>query len=164
MNGPRSLSSADSAEVLRINAESRPGVAGLDQAELHRLAALPNSHLAMEGPGAAIVGYALAFPSSAIYEGEEFRKLLQICPAPFLYIDQVAVDTSMRRKGVASILYKALERLARHSSMSALCCEVNLEPPNPGSMAFHENMGFKELGVLETADGRMVTLMSKPLE
>lgn len=164
MKSLRRLGYSDCREVLRINAESLPGVARLDEKEFDRLMGITNAHLAIEGADTAIIGYALAFPSNAAYDGEEFLAFLEACEGPFMYIDQVAVETNMRRRGVASSLYQALEDEARRSSMSALCCEVNLVPPNPGSIAFHRDREFHQLKVLETADGRTVTLLSKRLE
>jgi predicted GNAT superfamily acetyltransferase len=35
---------------------------------------------------------------------------------------------------------------ARAAGYAHVCCEVNIDPPNPGSDAFHANMGFEEIG------------------
>lgn len=161
MKGLRKLVRSDRSEVLRINAGSLPGVAPLDENEFDRLLKLPNLHLIREDADKTIVGYALAFPSDAPYDGEEFQAFHKSLPGPYIYIDQVAVAPNMRRRGVASSLYLALEIEARRRSMSALCCEVNLDPPNPASMAFHLGRGFQRLEVLITADGRTVALMSR---
>ncbi|MFO0589207.1 MAG: GNAT family N-acetyltransferase [Polyangiaceae bacterium] len=163
MKAIRQLAASDQTDVLRINAESLPGVARLDENEIGRLLHLPNSHLAAEGADHTVLGYALAFPSDAPYDGEEFHFLKRLQPEPFLYIDQVAVGATARRAGVASALYEALATYARHRRLAAMCCEVNLEPPNPGSLAFHQDAGFHRIGQLQTADGRTVVLMIKPL-
>ena len=154
----------DFEDVLRINAQSIPGVAVLDNVELLRLMSLPNAHRAAKSADNRVVGYVLAFPDHAEYDGEEFEALQRLCPRSFLYVDQVAVEATMRRNGVAVSLYSALERDARYAAMSALCCEVNLKPPNPTSVAFHLSMGFEASGELETEDSRLVSLMIKRLE
>lgn len=164
MSTPGSLSTTDFEDVLRINALSIPGVALLDYAELIRLASLQNAHYTVKSADNRIAGYALAFPDHAAYDGEEFQTLRRLCSRPFLYVDQVAVDPSMRRRKVAVSLYKALENEARRAAMTALCCEVNLEPPNPTSVAFHQAMGFHVVEDLETVDKRIVSLMIKRLE
>ena len=143
MKSVRRLLHEDCGEVLLINADCLPGVARLDRAEFERLLDLPNSHIVAIAPDETVIGYALAFPDHAPYDGEEFELLLKTCRRPFLYIDQVAVRTTVRRTGVASTLYNAIEADARSRSMSGLCCEVNLSPPNPTSIAFHRNMGFE---------------------
>ncbi len=35
---------------------------------------------------------------------------------------------------------------ARQAGQTRVVCEVNLDPPNPASDAFHANMGFVEIG------------------
>jgi hypothetical protein len=35
---------------------------------------------------------------------------------------------------------------ACEAGYTRVCCEVNVEPPNPGSDAFHANLGFEEIG------------------
>ena len=163
MKNLRQIVRADCGEVLRINAASLPGVAPLDKPEFDRLLEIPNTHLAIEGPAASLKGYALAFTSSAPYDGEEFQAFIDSGLKPFIYIDQVASDADHRRRGIASYLYRALEIHARQLSFSALCCEVNLEPPNPGSIAFHQDRGFRQTRVLQTQDGRTVALLRKLL-
>lgn len=164
VKGIRPLSPSDWDEVLRINSECQPGVAHLDRTELERLIGLKNEHLGMEGPDGRLVGYLLAFPSDTPYDGEEFFILTKTSIGPFIYVDQVAVDTAMRRKGAGSRLYQAIESAAQRRGVRTLSCEINLNPPNPGSLAFHRSRGFKQTSVMETQDGRTVTLMSKSLE
>ena len=163
MNGVRALAVADWEGVLRINAESLPGVACLDRHELERLLSMPNEHLAIEGPDGGLGGYLLAFRNDAPYDGEEFLTFAKSASESFIYIDQLAIETSYRQAGLGSILYEALELRAKNSLVARLCCEINLEPPNPTSLAFHRAKGFTQSGSLATTDGRMVALMVKPL-
>ena len=45
-----------------------------------------------------------------------------------------------------------------------LTCEVNLKPPNPGSIVFHQQLGFAEVDQQETEQGaKRVSLMVKTL-
>lgn len=163
MKGVRALTSSDCEAVLRINSESLPGVARLDRAEFERLMAIPNVHLAIDSSEGRLVGYILAFRSDASYDGEEFLSFAKLGPDPFICIDQVAVDAGKRRERLASTLYSALEQRARKAMTAYLCCEINLNPPNPASLAFHLNKGFNQTGSLKTADGRTVALMTKGL-
>ena len=163
MKGVRALSLSDSEEVLRINSESRPGVASLDTAEIERLIAIPNEHLVIDGPERGLLGYLLAFRNDASYDGEEFVSFTEMDLEAFIYIDQVAVDAGFRQAGLASTLYGVLEERAKDSFASYLCCEINLNPPNPTSLAFHRNKGFNQTGNLNTKDGRTVALMTKRL-
>ena len=54
--------------------------------------------------------------------------------------------------------------MLQSADYSMLCCEVNLEPPNPGSLRFHHRIGFTEVGqsIPEYANYR-VSYLSKSL-
>lgn len=69
--------------------------------------------------------------------------------ASFVYVDRVVVAESARGRGLARLLY---EDLASSSSGRPLVSEVNIDPPNPASIAFHERLGFVVAG--EGADPR----------
>lgn len=80
----------------------------------------------------------------------------------FAYIDRVAVAQQARRCGIAQALYGDFERQSA-SWAEHLCCEVNLVPENPVSMAFHRRLGFEQVGTLETQNGakKVALLMRK---
>jgi predicted GNAT superfamily acetyltransferase len=81
----------------------------------------------------------------------------------FAYIDRVAVAPGARRRGIAAALYEDFAEASKPWS-PMLCCEVNLLPPNPGSMAFHERLGFFRAGTLETQGGaKKVAMLVKNL-
>lgn len=159
----RAMAALDSSEVLRINAVSQPGVAPLAEEELARLLTLPNEHLVATTCAEATRGYALAFHRDAPYDGEEFRTLRSVIPEPFIYIDQVAVAPSHQGLGLGRALYAGLERTGFQRRIRFLCCEVNTNPANPHSLAFHKHLGFEFLAPLSTLDGREVVLLTKPL-
>ena len=52
-----------------------------------------------------------------------------------------------------SRLYRELFDRARAAGHDRIVCEVNLDPPNPGSDAFHAKMGFAEVGRAELEPG-----------
>jgi len=64
----------------------------------------------------------------------------------FVYIDRVVVGEQVRRRGLARLLYDDLFEAARRAGYARVCCEVNIDPPNPGSDAFHMRLGFQEIG------------------
>ena len=75
----------------------------------------------------------------------------------------MAVAPEARRRGLARLLYAALEADALADGISTLCCEVNTVPANPASLAFHADLGFRGAGSLATRDGRRVTLLVRDL-
>jgi predicted GNAT superfamily acetyltransferase len=64
----------------------------------------------------------------------------------FVYVDRIVIAPDARGRGFARALYEDL------ADGRPLCCEVNLDPPNPGSLAFHERLGFRAVG--EATDPR----------
>lgn len=156
------LTRADTEQLLAINAAAIPAVATLDRQELVRLAQLSDLHLAAFN-GNTLLGYLLVFHSNDDYDGEEFRLLRSRFKESFIYIDQVAVRSDARGTGIGRRLYAALEASAAAAGVTLLCCEVNIQPPNPDSLAFHRRLGFERQGVLSIRDGREVALLSKHL-
>lgn len=81
----------------------------------------------------------------------------------FAYIDRIAVATSARKQGIAETLYKDFASVALDWTQRQ-CCEVNLRPSNPGSLAFHERMGFTQVGTQEIHNGaKKVALLLKKI-
>jgi uncharacterized protein len=159
----RPISVADRAEILKINAASRPAVASLDRTELDRLLALSDIHKVAVAADGAVLAYMLAFAHHSAYDGEEFQYFLAHFNQPFLYVDQVAVDAECHRSGIGSQLYGALFALARSRQIEWLCCEVNSSPPNPASLDFHRQLGFTAVGNGDTLDGRRVIFLARKL-
>ena len=147
------------SDVLRINAAAGVAVCRLDARELSRLAAISPFHLIALADDGKVLGYLLAFSRDDGYDGEEFLALRSAIDEPFLYIDQVAIDSRLAGTGIGRMLYGALAQRGRELGAKVLCCEVNTSPPNPGSLAFHGHLGFRKVGALSTSDGRTVALL-----
>ena len=147
--------------MLAINAAGQPGVSPLTHAELSAvLEAAAYCYVAQIEQ--EVVGYIIAYTDEQAYDGEEFNWFKGRFTR-FLYIDQIAIAQSARRARAGSQIYRFLEQTARARKLTSLVCEVNLAPPNPVSLNFHANNGFMEVGVLDTSDGRTVSLRRKEL-
>lgn len=156
----RPFDAADGGGVLSINAQHAPHVATLDAVELGRLRKL-GARLLVAVEAHEVVGYLIAFGSGAPYDGEEFLHLRKTLQGGFLYVDQVAIAGSFRGRGIGRALYEALSVAPIPGEAEWLCCEVNLHPPNPESLSFHERLGFARIGGLDTRDGRRVALLAR---
>jgi uncharacterized protein len=89
--------------------------------------------------------FLLAFDQDADYDSPNFvwfRERL----ARFVYVDRVVVAPQARGQGHARRLYDELFERARRAGHDQVVCEVNAEPPNPVSHAFHAALGFREIG------------------
>jgi predicted GNAT superfamily acetyltransferase len=148
----------DIETVVRINKAGQPGVCALSSSEItqHHEHATLFCVLMNEGQPA---GYVIAYGSDKSYSGEEFNWFVKNVGDSFLYIDQIAIDANHRASGLGSHLYAELKSYAYKNQYPYLVCEVNLEPPNPVSMAFHQKNGFVQVGQLHVSDGRTVALM-----
>lgn len=100
--------------------------------------------------------FLIALDQDAAYENANFAWFRERYPR-FVYIDRVVVSADHQGKGLARALYNDLFRAARAACQDRIVCEVNLDPPNPESDAFHEKMGFAELGTATlTHNGKTV--------
>ena len=66
--------------------------------------------------------------------------------ARFVYVDRIVVAADARGKGHARRLYADLMATAKAAGHQFVVCEVNSEPPNPASDAFHSALGLEQVG------------------
>ena len=93
----------------------------------------------------SIEAFLLAFDQDADYDSPNF---LWFRPryTRFVYVDRIVVAPEARGRGHARALYDALFARAARAGNDRVVCEVNSEPPNPASDAFHAALGFSEVG------------------
>ena len=60
-------------------------------------------------------------------------------------------------------LYAQLFAEAQAAGFERIGAEVNIDPPNPGSMAFHARMGFEPVGDRVLPNGKTVRYFVKML-
>ena len=84
----------------------------------------------------------------------------------FAYVDRVAVSEADRGAGWGPALYRDFEQWARDNQRPMLCAEVNVVPPNPRSLRFHEIFGFDQLEQFEPtgSDDYRVVMLRKGLD
>ncbi|CCD87765.1 putative Acetyltransferase, GNAT family [Bradyrhizobium sp. ORS 285] len=82
----------------------------------------------------------------------------------FIYVDRIVVAQSARGRGLARVLYEQLVRDAQAADHQRIVCEVNVDPPNPQSDAFHAALGFEPLATASIHGGtKTVRYLIKPL-
>ena len=151
----------DYPEILEINESGLPHVNRISVDDLAEFAA-QSHYFKVAREGGRIRAFLLAFSEQAAYDSPNFLWFRDRYPR-FVYIDRIVVAPSERRSGIGRLLYADLEREASAHAPD-LTCEVNLDPPNPGSLVFHERSGFFEVGRQHTGGGeKFVCLMSKDL-
>ncbi|WP_316230413.1 GNAT family N-acetyltransferase [Bradyrhizobium sp. SZCCHNR1051] len=82
----------------------------------------------------------------------------------FIYVDRIVVAPAARGRGLARQLYEELIREATAADHDRIVCEVNLDPPNPQSDAFHAALGFAPLAAASIHGGaKTVRYMARSL-
>jgi uncharacterized protein len=89
--------------------------------------------------------FLLAFDQGADYDSPNFLWFRSRYPR-FVYIDRIVVAEAARGRGLARRLYASLFEQAAAAGHHCVVCEVNAEPANPVSDAFHQTMGFVKVG------------------
>lgn len=127
--------------LLTLNALNETELSPLDGPGLRRL--VRQSALTLRiGTGDALL---IVLDQTADYDSPNFQ-WFKARYGDFLYIDRVVVARHARGQGCARRLYAALFDVAGRLQARRIVCEVNLDPPNPASDAFHRAMGFLEVG------------------
>ena len=142
----RNIEIADLPRVLEINNANTPGVSELTFTELET--DLENSlhALAIDNEQGEVCAFCITFDPGAPDAGDNHRWFAERYKS-FVYLDRIAIDSNHQNRGLGALLYQAVEQHMQNSAEHALlCCEVNLEPPNPGSLRFHQRIGFMEIG------------------
>jgi uncharacterized protein len=108
-------------------------------------------------------GFLLTMSPGLDYASENYRWFSTRSRA-FLYIDRIVLAPRVQGLGLGRRLYEAVFEAAAERGASEVFAEVNLEPPNPGSLAFHARMGFERVGEQPTKDGAVVVaLLAAPV-
>jgi uncharacterized protein len=166
-----SLDSLDDATLQRLmslNNAAVPAVSEVDQTRLRHLIA--QSPIALittstaDGSPEEITGFCLVMGPGADYDSVNFTWFAQRYER-FIYLDRVVVDPAHHGQGLGRALYEEVIARAQEIMPEAeeFCLEVNLRPRNDQSLAFHDRMGFTEVGQQETPYGILVSMMTRPL-
>lgn len=155
----RPVAARDHADVLALNERNVELLAPMDETRLQQLQAVADHAHVIDVQG-RFAGFVLTFMSGAAYDGENFAWFGERYE-DFCYLDRVVVHEDFRRQGIGSHVYDLLEEHAAQTS-PLFTLEVNLDPPNLPSLAFHRARGFEEVG-RRSSHGHVVTMMAKSL-
>jgi hypothetical protein len=136
------LSLLDATAVLLLNNTNAKETSALDVVSLKTL--LDMAFYA-RGIDRGATAFLIALEQNAAYVNPNFQ-WFQAARESFVYIDRVIVSISARGQGIARLLYGDLIAAAKCAGHDRVVCEVNIEPPNPASEAFHVAMGFEAVG------------------
>lgn len=146
--------------LLALNNAATPHVNALEPAQFDWIARHADYIRLAEVEG-TIAGFVMAIARGTAYWSANYAWFTEKY-SNFIYLDRVVVAPNVRRRGVARALYADLIRVA-HARWPRIALEVNVRPPNPGSMAFHEALGFERVGA-RVYDANEVAMLVLPLE
>jgi predicted GNAT superfamily acetyltransferase len=110
-----------------------------------------------------VAAFLMAFDQDADYDSPNYLWFRERYPR-FIYVDRIVVAPAMRKRGLANRLYEDLFRVAKDAGHDRVVCEVNSDPPNPASDAFHAALGFVEAGHASIHGGtKTVRCLARPL-
>lgn len=89
--------------------------------------------------------FLIAFDHHSRITGENFDYISREY-SQFVYVDRIVVSEDAQGMGYGRTLYGVLFRQAVKDAHTRILCEINIDPPNPGSVAFHEKLGFQPIG------------------
>lgn len=160
----RPITPADHAQVLAWNHAHVELLAPLNAPRLAAMLGWADLGCVIHQQGRDL-GFVLTFAAGSAYDGENYRWFAERLGPPdgagFYYLDRVVVDPAVRRSGLATRVYDEIEARAR-ALAPMMCLEVNLDPPNEPSLAFHRRRGYREIGQ-DGTPGHLVTMMVRDL-
>lgn len=150
----RDIELADLPTILALNNAHAAEVNALTSDALAQLVAVAARARVIDGG----LGFLVAFDETTPAQGPNHAWFRSREPA-FLYIDRVVIAAEARGRGLARQLYDDLASIA---AGRPLCCEVNSEPPNLVSLAFHERLGFAPCGeAVDPRNGKRVRFLRR---
>ncbi len=160
----RAIENSDFDWLLELNQACLPAVSALTAARTAKLVDEAGYARLLHAEGQPL-GALIAFWPDADYDSPNFL-WFKARYESFLYIDRVMVDAAARGRGVGARLYADLFAFAKQQAQGGqgrVTCEVNRLPPNPGSLRFHETLGFAAVGEQQTESGTKSVIMMEKL-
>ncbi|MEO5652133.1 MAG: GNAT family N-acetyltransferase [Marmoricola sp.] len=153
----RPITADDHDDVLALNERHVELLSPLDRSRLLELQAAADRASVLEYEG-RYAGFVITFASGSAYDGENFAWFAERYD-DFCYLDRVVVHENFLRRGLASAAYDELESACGRAVFNL---EVNVDPPNEPSLAFHRARGFVEVG-RRMSGGHLVAMLTKTL-
>ncbi len=151
----RIANTKDISEILRLNEAEVPHVSSIRRKDFLKFLEIASNFIVVEVEG-RIAGFLISLREGTDYGSVNYKFFLNHY-GKFEYVDRIVIKDEFKRKGLGRKLY---EFLFEKNETDLVCCEVNLKPQNPDSVAFHQKLGFKEKSKLITNSGeKMVSML-----
>ncbi len=156
----RKLTPRDLADMLALNNEAVPAVPEATESELAAILDACSFGFAAV-TDTEFLGFVMGLAPGSTYSSPNYQ-YFERRGTDHLYVDRIVVSAEARGMRIGQTLYQQVIDLAVDQGRNEVTCEVNLDPPNPESLAFHSRMGFSEVGRQDTGYAT-VSLLARPL-
>jgi len=153
----RKAEKEDFHAILKLNEAEVEKTSPMDLAKITLLNTLSCFHRVAVVNG-EVAAFLLVISHEADYINDNFEWFSARIPS-FLYVDRIVVGSSYFGLKIGTKLYQDLFNYARELKIENITCEYNIEPLNAASQAFHNKLGFSEVGTLKSATGEKVVSM-----
>lgn len=149
--------------LVAINNSGYPAVPIATSDEMLALLSMCSLALIAENEDGTALGFVMAMDPGLNYPSENYV-FFEARFTNHLYIDRIVLTEESRGLGLGSTLYERIFERARLDGRERVTCEVNVEPPNPGSLRFHRRWGFEDVDTQPTKGGQVVVqLLQAPV-
>lgn len=152
------LSKSDLDSIWAINEQGLPGTGQVSKEEISQLLNFSSLSIGAYSEG-ELLGFVICLPPKTAYGSLNYAWFNQQYTS-FIYVDRIAVSNDHRNSGVGSALYGHVISYSQEHAIP-VAAEVNLEPPNPGSMRFHHRFRFEKVGILQHQKKSVTMLLRK---
>ena len=154
----RNLAPANIEAIWAINEQGLPGTGRVSEQEVSDLLQFSSLSVGMFD-GNELLGFVICLPPRTRYGSLNYQWFNDHYNA-FVYVDRIAVSTLHRNQGLGTKLYGAVVAYSKEKNIP-IAAEVNLNPPNPGSIRFHKRFHFEQVGVLHHKEKSVTMLLRK---
>lgn len=147
----RPAAAGDLAAIVALNDAAIPHVNALSEPVWLGFIAGEARVRVADRAGGGLAALTVTLPPGRAYGSENYAWFQRKLP-DFAYVDRIVVAEGLRGRGVGRAAYADIFA-AVGADGAPVVCEVNLDPPNDGSLAFHGSLGFRELAVQSVYGG-----------
>ena len=159
----RVMKETDLTQVRELNDAASPAINPLAEEELAALFDMCDVRLVATDRNHQVLAFMLSMGTGQPHTSENYQ-WFEARGVRHQYIDRIVVSPLAKGTGIGRALYESVFERARERGASEVTAEVNISPVNPGSMGFHERLGFRQLAEQDTRGGTVrVALLARPV-
>ena len=143
--------------MVKMNQEALPAVSSVNINDMNHFLTIVDYFRSLKIEE-KLVGFLIALTPGKEYHSINYKWFEKRFDS-FMYVDRIVIDPSYQGNGLGKAFYNDLADFSNNKA-DRITCEVNTRPKNEGSMIFHKQYGFNQVGTQTTENGKKeVSLM-----